>query len=267
MDVHLLKMYVGSYKILTPIRFNYSDKYWDLFSDDSGKGECALELELKAAERDSNSIEQIPVEENGRVFRSNGAVLSINGDFTKGTIISEPENDRGIYGCAMVALYGNLIRKETVVLHSSLVDFNGRGIIFTGPSGIGKTTQAMLWEKYAGAEIINGDMVIIHKEEDGRFYGCGSPWHGSSEFCLNKKVPIEAIFCLEQSASSRISEIPMPEIISRVFKETLLPDWFDGCRLMGLETVDKLLRSVPVYRLDATKDVNAVNAVRKMLNL
>ncbi|WP_370839368.1 hypothetical protein [Intestinibacter bartlettii] len=32
-----------------------------------------------------------------------------------------------------------------------------KGILFSAPSGTGKSTQADLWEKYENAEIINGD--------------------------------------------------------------------------------------------------------------
>ena len=44
-----------------------------------------------------------------------------------------------------------------LVLHSAyIVTRTGEGILFSGPSGIGKSTQAALWERFAGARTING---------------------------------------------------------------------------------------------------------------
>lgn len=255
------------YRIIDTVRFNYSDQYWNLFSDNSGVDCCAINLELKSINKDLYSVESVPVAANEKIFRIFNSTLSVNEDFTNGTIISDSDNIQGIYGCAMVCIYGNLIKKNTLVMHSSLVNYHGRGIVFTGPSGAGKTTQAKLWAEHAGAEIINGDMVFFHREADGLFYACGSPWHGSSEYCVNKKIPVEAVFCIEKSNTCHVKEINASEKITRVFNEVMLPDWFDGCKCSGLNTLDVLLKEVPVLKLECTKDINAVKTVEKMLNL
>lgn len=40
-----------------------------------------------------------------------------------------------------------LNEKSTFILHSSYINFNGKAILFSAPSGAGKSTQADLWEK------------------------------------------------------------------------------------------------------------------------
>lgn len=42
----------------------------------------------------------------------------------------------------MQIFYAHAVQRHMIQLHSSLVDFQGHGILFLGPSGIGKTTQA-----------------------------------------------------------------------------------------------------------------------------
>ena len=64
--------------------------------------------------------------------------------------------------------------------------------MFLGPSGIGKTTQAELWHTYRDAVIINGDIVFV-QETEGNFLGWGTPWHGSSPYCENASVPVDAL--------------------------------------------------------------------------
>ncbi len=255
------------YQIIDKVRFNYSDSYWDLFKSSPGDGSCAVNLCLTGKNEDFYSVEKIPSEENDKVFRVFDSILTVNSDFTKGTIISDKNSIKGIYGCAMVCLYGNFIRKDTLVLHGSLVDFNGKGIIFTGPSGAGKTTQAQLWEKYAGAEIINGDMIFLHKENNGSFYAYGSPWHGSSDYCVNKKVRVEGIFAVKKSSRCFASLPDFSMRLKEIFSEVMLPDWFDGCKCYGLNTLDSLLKCVPVYSFECTKDKNSVSEIEKMLSL
>ena len=65
------------------------------------------------------------------------------------------------------------------MLHGVLMEWQGKGIILTASSGTGKTTHARLWREYENALIINGDRVLIRKEE-GQWYAFGTPWSGSS---------------------------------------------------------------------------------------
>ena len=81
-----------------------------------------------------------------------------------------------IYNMCIPELFQNRI----IHLHSSYIIYHDKAILFTGPSGIGKTTQAELWRDYQGAEIINGDVTLIRKW-DGRYcaFWCADSWFQS----------------------------------------------------------------------------------------
>lgn len=253
-----------SYQIIIPVSFDYKDEYWQKFACISPV-ESVLSLKFKERTADRYEVESLTGELGGKAFCVSQSILSIDDDFTKGTIFGSSKDYNGIYGCSMVALYGNLIRRNTIVMHSSLIDVNGDGILFTGPSGTGKTTQAELWQEHRGAEIVNGDMVFIHRDSNGSFYAYGSPWHGSSKYCLNKKLPIKAIIVPVKSEKCLISEIKGMDMLKCVLPEVMLPDWFDGCKDLGISTLDELLKCTPVYRLECTKDIHAVKTVEKEL--
>ena len=55
-------------------------------------------------------------------------------------------------------------------LHASVINWKDKGILFSAPSGTGKSTQADLWKKYEGAKVINGDRALIRKRKR-RVYG------------------------------------------------------------------------------------------------
>ena len=69
----------------------------------------------------------------------------------------------------LAAVYSRLCFFQTILLHGAFVDYGERGLVFTGPSGIGKTTQAELWQQYAGARIVNGDKVHVSQKFKKRF--------------------------------------------------------------------------------------------------
>ena len=67
-----------------------------------------------------------------------------------------------------------MLAKDAMVLHCSVLKVKSGVILFSGPSGIGKSTQAGLWTKYRKARVINGDRTLL-KKENGRWMSLGWP--------------------------------------------------------------------------------------------
>lgn len=153
--------------------------------------------------------------------------------------------------------YTHAVQRHIIYLHSSLIDFQGRGLMFLGPSGIGKTTQAELWNKYRDALIINGDVVFVQEEEDA-FLGWGTPWHGSSPYCENASVPVHAMIVLKQSSENSIRELTGFEKVTAVSTSVFYPRWLENGMELCLETLDHFLSRVPVYELSCRPDEDAV---------
>lgn len=153
--------------------------------------------------------------------------------------------------------YCHAVQKNMLQLHSSLISVNDRGLMFLGPSGIGKTTQAELWNKYRDALIINGDIVFIQETENA-FLGWGTPWHGSSPYCENTSVPVHAMIVLKQALENSIRELSGFEKVTAVSNSVFYPQWLENGMELCLETLDHLLSSVPVYELSCRPDEDAV---------
>lgn len=150
------------------------------------------------------------------------------------------------------------VKKRMLQLHSSLIATNeDQGIMFLGPSGIGKTTQAELWAKYCDALIINGDVVFVQETEHA-FLGWGTPWHGSSPYCENTNVPVHTMIVLKQSPENSIRELTGFEKVTAVSQSVFYPRWLENGMELCLETLDHLLTKVPVYELSCRPDEDAV---------
>lgn len=156
------------------------------------------------------------------------------------------------------------VQRQIIQFHSSLIDFRGHGLMFLGPSGIGKTTQAELWNQYRDALIINGDIVFV-QETKGAFLGWGTPWHGSSPYCENTNVPVDALIVLKQDEENSIRELIGFEKVSAVSNSVFYPQWLENGMDLCLEVLDHLLTSLPVYELCCRPDEEAVALTEKTI--
>lgn len=189
--------------------------------------------------------------------------LFANGDWSEATIFCDRYADEN-YTLPLAALCARLAYFNAVLLHGSLVDLDGEGIVFTGYSGVGKTTQAQLWEKYLGADIINGDKVFLRCLE-GKTYAYGSPWKGSSPYCLNRKVPVKAVVALRQAKENSIQKLDSLACMEYFMPHLFLPHWDQACLNRALDTFDQILGSVPVYLLKCRPDEDAVLLTKEQI--
>ncbi len=162
------------------------------------------------------------------------------------------------------AVYSRLCSENVMLLHASYVDVNGYGIVFIGPSGIGKTTQAQLWEKYRGAKIVNGDKVFVRKIDDG-VYAYGTPWKGSSPYDLNEKSPLKGIVILQQSKENNIRRLSPTDAAQLFLPHVFMPNWDEQCMCQLLETFEKTIKKVPLYLLECKPDEESVVITEKII--
>lgn len=169
------------------------------------------------------------------------------------------------YFWAGVALQYILIHNQHLVFHASYIKVNDKGIIFAAPSGTGKSTQAALWEKYRGAEIINGDKACIHVTDEPTVHGI--PFDGTSGICKDISCPLTGVVYLEQAKDNTIeklqSALAIQALFSNVFVDRSIPyEWNKA-----LELIMKLIDCVPIYHLKCTADKRAVETLERALEI
>ena len=157
-----------------------------------------------------------------------------------------------------------LLPHGALMMHSSYIESDGKAILFSGKSGIGKSTQAALWEKHRSARIINGDKAGLLVTDDD-ILTCGLPICGTSRICHNVTMPLGAIVLLEQGKVNKAERVTgvaaLIDVISNIYLDFAVPNEQQMC-------VDLLLRifeKVPVFRLTCTADERAVEALSEAL--
>lgn len=164
-----------------------------------------------------------------------------------------------------IALEERLIDYDRFMLHASLIDTPYGGILFSGRSGIGKSTQANLWCRYREARQINGDRPILHKGEDG-WMAYGSPYAGSSRVYINEGVPVRAIVMLEQAGTCTIDRLSTAQAFRRLYAGATVNSWNSVFMERICDLLENLAQKVPVYLLRCTPDVQAVELLKAVLH-
>ena len=167
------------------------------------------------------------------------------------------------YMWSSVSLAQLILAKNAFFLHSSFISVGGKAILFSAASGVGKSTQAALWQKHRGAEIINGDKAGI-LVEDG-VYACGVPFCGTSGICQNRVMPLGAIVLLSQSEANSVERLKGVEALQGVLRNVHLDLLAPDEQRMIFDLLINLLARVPVYFLKCTASEEAVNALETAL--
>ena len=150
------------------------------------------------------------------------------------------------------------------ILHASYIVYNGMGILFTAPSGTGKSTQAELWHKFRDAQIVNGDRAVV-RLTDGSASVWGFPFCGSSSYCHNVTAPLAAIVYLSQAPQTTIQKLRGYQAFRYVWEGVNVHHWDPENVALVSKTTEQLLQQVPVYHLACTPDESAVSALEKTL--
>ena len=164
---------------------------------------------------------------------------------------------------ATMAMERMLLPHGRIVLHASAVIWNGKAYLFAAPSGGGKSTQAALWER-TGAEILNGDKVILCKRDDS-WLACGGPIAGSSEIYKNQCVPVAAIMLVQKAPENRLTSVSQRESFFSLYSHAVKSNWDQAFNCRLLDVVEGIAKEVPVYRLACTPDLQAVDCAQRYL--
>ena len=148
------------------------------------------------------------------------------------------------------------------LFHSSAVAVNGQAVLFTAPSGTGKSTHARLWKKLLGERLvsINDDKPFIGfdvkdgKEQPLSVYG--SPWMGKHRIGANTSAPIKAVCLINRSDDNRVEKADPLSVFASLFNQTYRPRETEMLRQTML-ILKKLAEEVPVYNIYCNMEPDA----------
>lgn len=158
-----------------------------------------------------------------------------------------------------------LLKKDRLIIHGAYIETEGRGIIFSAPSGTGKSTQALLWKRYKNAEIINGDRVAIGME-NGKLYAWSMPVSGTSEDCIAKTLPVQAIVFLSQAKENTARKMTDEEAFAALAKNAYFAPTYSEGLPRHYSTILSVSETKKLWHMACLPDESAVKALSSALN-
>ena len=165
----------------------------------------------------------------------------------------------------LMDIEATLLDFNALILHASLIRWKGQGIIFSAPSGTGKSTQADLWAQHQGAEILNGDRAAL-RQINGIWTAFGLPYAGTSGIYRNESAPLKAIVVLQQAKANRIRRLHGAEAFRYLYPETVIHRWDPFFEKRASDLLLAIIADTPVFLLECRPDEEAVKLLRDALS-
>ena len=160
----------------------------------------------------------------------------------------------------LVPLKWFLARKGSLIFHAAQIVTRSAGILFTAPSGTGKTTQSRLWAKHRGAEIVCNDRVVVRG-----LTTCGFPYDGADPVFNPAEHGLNAIVCLSQTPENTVTRLRPAQALAKLMNLALFDAWDPAVRDFASGALMNIVASVPVYQLNCTPDEAAVICLENQL--
>ncbi|MCR4560206.1 MAG: hypothetical protein K5685_09015 [Bacteroidales bacterium] len=135
-------------------------------------------------------------------------VLITSSDYKNNALYVENGFEKFSVDNALMIIFAlSTAMKSTLLFHSSVIIYQGKGYMFLGKSGTGKSTHSRLWlQNILGSRLLNDDNPVVRIFPEG-IKVFGSPWSGKTECYKNEEVPLGAIVLLSQAKYNKISEL------------------------------------------------------------
>ena len=151
-------------------------------------------------------------------------------------------------------------RKNGLLIHASAVAWDGKAFLFTGVSGIGKSTMARLWGE-CGAQILNDDRLVLRPiGDDIMVYNNPMPYYAQQP----REASLKAIFLLKQAPQNYIKPLGGVLAFSRVLGNFIQQFYQKKMVANHLELVEEVLNKVKVFEVGFKPDHDIVAMIKEM---
>ena len=184
-------------------------------------------------------------------------------DFREGEVVVSPDSLYArecfyplAYPLDEVVFLHRIVRENGLLLHACGAERDGSLLLFTGPSGAGKTTVARLLES-RGARILSDDRIAL-RLEDGVLMGHGTPWHGEAPLSEARGARVAGIHAIRHAPEVLAEPLAGVGAASAVLRNAFLPAHDPAGAAAALDFTARLVERVPVIRLGFPKDERLV---------
>ncbi|MEN9445071.1 MAG: hypothetical protein RIS47_1962 [Bacteroidota bacterium] len=158
-------------------------------------------------------------------------------------------------------LYTHILHNHNaLMIHASCVEAHGKGYLFAGFSGVGKSTMAKLWEQQ-GATIINDDRILLRKHKD-QIWAYNSPMPYPTQ---PRKTKLSGIFLLEQAPQNEALRLTGITAKAHTAAFCIQHNFSKHFTTKTYQIITDLFAQIPIFILSVYPDKNIVEFVKKLI--
>lgn len=166
---------------------------------------------------------------------------------------------------SLLALEKRMLLYNNLIFHCAYVEHEGEAILFSAPSGGGKSTQAELWNRYRGCRTINGDRALFVKSEM-EWNAAGWPICGTSRICLQEKMKIKAVVFLQKGQKNHIVRMAGLNAVQALYSQITVNSWDSNKVNKVFDILVDFMNLVPVFQLTCDISEDAVVCLETILD-
>lgn len=158
-------------------------------------------------------------------------------------------------------------KRQTTLIHASLVRQNGYGYAFIAKSGTGKSTQVSMWLRHLpGCDLMNDDNPIV-RIIDEKAYIYGSPWSGKTPCYRNVKAKLGAITQIDRAKVNSVDKITPVEAFAVLLPSCSSMKWDLDIFNNICDTITKLIETTGIYTLHCLPNKEAAEVCNQAIKV
>ena len=163
----------------------------------------------------------------------------------------------------MIAYAFSAAQHQTLLLHASVIRYEGKAYAFTAPSGTGKSTQVANWlANIPGCDMINDDNPIIRIAPDGKPVLYGSPWSGKTPCYRNTSAPLGAIVKIDRDSHNHVSKMSPLQAFSTLLSACSTMKWDEEIYQDICSAISAVIERTGIFTLHCLPDAESAIVCR-----
>ena len=150
----------------------------------------------------------------------------------------------------LTVIYGD------IMIHGSGVIHAGRGYLFSGVSGKGKSTIANLWNTY-GAKVIHDDRLILRKTVKG-YWMYNTPVYKNDE---PRESIINKIYIIEHGSENMLVSLKGANAVTQVLANCIQHNWGADIIARLLGSISIMCGTIPTSKLFFKPDKSVIDLI------
>lgn len=187
------------------------------------------------------------------------ATLSV--DLTCWKIWSFPTAESALdplrYPMGPIMMHYMTLKYNAVMMHASCTFDGKKGRMFSGFSGVGKSTMSRIWAEN-NALVINDDRLIL-REQDGKIRVHNTPMYYRD---APKSTTLNGIFLISHSPENKIKQLNGALAMSKVMAFSIQNNFDKQFIAARLDLFSRICTLVPVYELGFVPDQSVISFIK-----